>query len=1257
MKTRSFLQRRNHSESSDRLVANIKPRSWSDPPQQQAAQPQPIRHDFSHVDLFAHDPGPRTIDFSIQPKLTVGAPNDQYEQEADRVADQVMAMPDTQPSVQREGLPEEEEALQTKALGHSIQREAMPDEEEDLQTKPLAATITPLVQREALPEEEEVQAKALGHSIQREALPEEDEELQTKPLGGSIQREALPDEEEEPQTKPLDHSIQREAMPDEEELQAKPLSHSIQREALLDEDEELQTKPLGHSIQREAMPEEEEIQTKRSPTPHSLLPTPSLESRLSSSQGGGSPLPHEVRSFMEPRFGANFSQVRVHTGSDSVQMNRDLSAQAFTHKQDVYFGAGKAPAKDALTAHELTHVVQQNPGVVSRKPVVPPTAVPNVSAAIQRTNASTSALGTSLIQRQLMSVQNLTDPSKGGATPTLPSTYKDIVTALKDYHDETQGKKRILVRKQLLEKLSGYINRWVAKNPTANTTKAVELATLQGQVKTELQSVGNELVALKNFDATKDDPSSPEQKPRTLDSTNAPQIPDLNRMWTKEEFDRFTYESVTAGQGGISKKIGNLLDEYHANKKSYDEAYKTGETVEKTLKILTASVYKKQMDDVILYRIRMETWIAMIKGLATSWLTGHEGDSYRQNRYLAMLKFIAICQTVADNLVKDYPLLPEHPEIDQSLVIDKTLISGKTGAYKQPEKIDDLKKQLKFTTPEEEKAFDSNLTKYITLSKKYEGSFDSVLTKLAPLIDASVPNYRDKSELKADLLIPIPKSYGIAALAITVQLKLENKEKDKIKVHGNFSLGAGAQFPPEFKPVQGYLRAELGAYIEAQGQNSREVMMLFSYGLYRRFRESNVIPHALTDAMWGKGKSSVAKYRSAEQWAAAVEKDIFGSKMGLEKPDDLYVDTGGLGRGKGLIKGDAGIVTLGASGEVIGTSGKRYNSKTVEAAIKKRTGQTGNLGELLGKGAEKYSKSGSLKSGAQKPRGKHHVTFTFDANGNFKVKQFIGVNTQYKHTREYTGDDDRTVKWKGGWLAKTKHEFNFTIFGMVASSLMGLTDPVMQGLQGWTKLKETNKDPQDKAKTILRIKNIFETVLGGVADPLAHGLITSSQDKTLLSGLTDAIADPGIGLDISIEYKWAKDDDVPTEQKIEIDLRNVQEIKFKPGAYGAQSVIGSHTEFKYSKRAGVFGAVVKAKPVKNSKKPGDYELVREDVLTLINKKEPGSLEAIIFDSNKKATFDKYVKEADEEMKKKKENDKKVDLTGGFNESTSPLPRR
>jgi hypothetical protein len=80
-----------------------------------------------------------------QAKLTVGQPNDKYEQEADRVADRVMAMPD--PKLQRQPEDEEEE------------------EEETLQTKSLADQITPLVQRQEEPpdeeEEEELQAKEM----------------------------------------------------------------------------------------------------------------------------------------------------------------------------------------------------------------------------------------------------------------------------------------------------------------------------------------------------------------------------------------------------------------------------------------------------------------------------------------------------------------------------------------------------------------------------------------------------------------------------------------------------------------------------------------------------------------------------------------------------------------------------------------------------------------------------------------------------------------------------------------------------------------------------------------------------------------------------------------------------------------------------------------------------------------------------------------------------------------------------------------
>ena len=79
-----------------------------------------------------------------------------------------------------------------------------------------------------------------------------------------------------------------------------------------------------------------------------------IESRVSLSKGRGSPLPDHVRAYMEPRFGVDFSHVRVHTGSDAIQMNRDVGAQAFTHASDIYFGESRSPSDLELTAHELT---------------------------------------------------------------------------------------------------------------------------------------------------------------------------------------------------------------------------------------------------------------------------------------------------------------------------------------------------------------------------------------------------------------------------------------------------------------------------------------------------------------------------------------------------------------------------------------------------------------------------------------------------------------------------------------------------------------------------------------------------------------------------------------------------------------------------------------------------------------------------------------------------------------------------------------
>lgn len=150
-----------------------------------------------------------------QAKLTIGQPNDKYEQEADRVAEAVMWMPEPK----------------SVSGGASHIQQACPRCEEE--------------------------------ELRRQQIEKEEEELQRQPIE------------------------------EEEELQAKPES--------------------GHISDV----------------------NPHLESQIQSLKVGGGPLSANEGSFFEPRFGRDFSQVRMHADAQAAE-----AARAYTVGQDVMFGAG-----------------------------------------------------------------------------------------------------------------------------------------------------------------------------------------------------------------------------------------------------------------------------------------------------------------------------------------------------------------------------------------------------------------------------------------------------------------------------------------------------------------------------------------------------------------------------------------------------------------------------------------------------------------------------------------------------------------------------------------------------------------------------------------------------------------------------------------------------------------------------------------------------------------------------------------------------
>ena len=151
---------------------------------------------------------------------------------------------------------------------------------------------------------------------------------------------------------------------------------AVQRQT---EEELVQTKPvITPLVQRPSEGEEEEefFQTKELPG-QSPEVNPALSSSIQSLKGGGQPLSENDRTFFEPRFGYDFSKVRVHTDTRAAETTRAVNAQAFTLGKDVMFGAGQYHPSTlegmSLLAHELVHTIQQNGSKVplQRKAAVP----------------------------------------------------------------------------------------------------------------------------------------------------------------------------------------------------------------------------------------------------------------------------------------------------------------------------------------------------------------------------------------------------------------------------------------------------------------------------------------------------------------------------------------------------------------------------------------------------------------------------------------------------------------------------------------------------------------------------------------------------------------------------------------------------------------------------------------------------------------------------------------------------------------------
>ncbi len=215
--------------------------------------------------------------------------------------------------------------------------------------------------------------------------------------------------------------------------------------------------------------------------------------------GGGRPLDGGARAALEPRFGRDFGDVRVHDDAAAARSAEQLGARAYTVGRDVVFGAGQyAPASAAgrrLLAHELAHVAQQASAPSPSGPLA--VSAPHDASERAADAAADAAMsgagpvdagggGRVLVQRQ--------NGGQGGATPgggggNAPATSQPPDWAVRHQRAEEIDRIGREVDAAFAER-GRYLEQLAAVKPESSPETEAERARINAQI----DSVENDLV-------------------------------------------------------------------------------------------------------------------------------------------------------------------------------------------------------------------------------------------------------------------------------------------------------------------------------------------------------------------------------------------------------------------------------------------------------------------------------------------------------------------------------------------------------------------------------------------------------------------------------------------------------------------------------------------------------------------------------------------------------------------------------------------
>jgi hypothetical protein len=210
----------------------------------------------------------------------------------------------------------------------------------------------------------------------------------------------------------------------------------------------------------------------------------------------GQPLDLSTRAFLNPRFGHDFSHVRVHTDSRAAESARAVNAHAYTVGQRVVFAEGQyapdTPAGQKLLAHEMVHVRQQSsitapPDHLTATPESDP--LERQAAAAEHSISQHESLAPSLTSGPATLSRKPADPlldTEADTRPEFGGQIADVVEDIRTQREERYRKLADRYRDSLKQK-AGIKDKGAIKTPD-DALKIlgvlnVDIAQLEGFIK------------------------------------------------------------------------------------------------------------------------------------------------------------------------------------------------------------------------------------------------------------------------------------------------------------------------------------------------------------------------------------------------------------------------------------------------------------------------------------------------------------------------------------------------------------------------------------------------------------------------------------------------------------------------------------------------------------------------------------------------------------------------------------------------------